>query len=333
MGEKDVTEKILEAYNEVFADIMNVFLFSGEQVVRAEDLEDEQPTSGYKAGGKYHGQERDVAKRLMNGVVRIASMGIENQTGIDADMPLRVIGYDGAAYRAQLLAENADNPRYPAISIVLYYDHKRSWSGPVHLKERLEIPPAFEPFVSDYRMNVFSMADLTREDVARFRSDFRFVADYYVQLRENRRYVPPREDAEHLEAVVQLLAVMEDDQRYEEIYQRLRKEDPEKGGPRNMCEVLDQAINEGIQRGVEMERERTANALDQAINEGIEKGMQMERERTANALDQGLRAMLKFAVKSNASITEIAESATEFGITDEADLRRRAAEIGIQLPE
>ena len=33
MAEKDVTEKILESYNDVFADIVNVLLFGGRQVV------------------------------------------------------------------------------------------------------------------------------------------------------------------------------------------------------------------------------------------------------------------------------------------------------------
>ena len=31
MGEKDITEKILADYNDVFADIMNGLLFAGEQ--------------------------------------------------------------------------------------------------------------------------------------------------------------------------------------------------------------------------------------------------------------------------------------------------------------
>ena len=33
MGEKDITEKILEDYNDVFADIINGLLFQGEQSV------------------------------------------------------------------------------------------------------------------------------------------------------------------------------------------------------------------------------------------------------------------------------------------------------------
>ena len=33
MAEKDITEKNLEALNDVFADIVNVLLFKGEQVI------------------------------------------------------------------------------------------------------------------------------------------------------------------------------------------------------------------------------------------------------------------------------------------------------------
>ena len=39
MAEKDVTEKILESYNDVFADIVNVLLFGGRQVVAPDELE------------------------------------------------------------------------------------------------------------------------------------------------------------------------------------------------------------------------------------------------------------------------------------------------------
>ena len=38
MGEKDITEKTLEAYNDVFADIINVLLFDGKQVVRENEI-------------------------------------------------------------------------------------------------------------------------------------------------------------------------------------------------------------------------------------------------------------------------------------------------------
>lgn len=62
MAEKDMTEKTLEAYNDVFADILNVLLFGGKPVVSEYDLQEATPRSFYKADGKLHEQERDVAK-------------------------------------------------------------------------------------------------------------------------------------------------------------------------------------------------------------------------------------------------------------------------------
>ena len=38
--EKDITQKALEMYNDVFADIINVLLFNGESVVTEDSLTD-----------------------------------------------------------------------------------------------------------------------------------------------------------------------------------------------------------------------------------------------------------------------------------------------------
>ena len=102
MGEKDITEKTLEAYNDVFADIVNVLLFNGEQLIRPEDLVDQTPRSVYKADDKIREIERDVAKRWIKNNIRIACIGLENQTMPDPYMPLRVMGYDGVESRNQL---------------------------------------------------------------------------------------------------------------------------------------------------------------------------------------------------------------------------------------
>lgn len=52
MGEKDIAQKILEAYDDVFADIVNVLLFKGKRVLSADELEDQVPNAFYKADGK-----------------------------------------------------------------------------------------------------------------------------------------------------------------------------------------------------------------------------------------------------------------------------------------
>ena len=49
MAEKDITEKMLEAYNDVFADIVNVLLFDGKREVGEDELADAVTRSAFKA--------------------------------------------------------------------------------------------------------------------------------------------------------------------------------------------------------------------------------------------------------------------------------------------
>ena len=74
----------------------------------------------------------------------------------------------------------------------------------------------------------------------KFSSDFKIVADYFVQKRKNNAYVPTKEKIQHVHALLQLLSVMENDVRFEEIF-----DEKEEGSIRNMCDVLDQIENRG----------------------------------------------------------------------------------------
>ena len=245
MAQKDASQKILESYNDVFSDIVNVLLFKGRKVLSEEELEDQAPRSYYKADGKIHEIERDVAKRWKNGNIRVACIGIENQTASDPNMPVRVIGYDGAEYRAQL--SNGQTGIYPVVTLVLYFGHKRRWNGPLTLKERLDIPKEFDPYVSDYKINLFEIAYLTPEEVNLFQSDFRVVADFFVQKRENGDYVPSSQELTHVQETLQLLSIMTNDHRFEEVYNATSY--GQEGEVRNMCEILDKVENRGIAIG------------------------------------------------------------------------------------
>ena len=48
MGIKDLTEKILEDYNDIFADIVNVLVFKGKQRIKPETLVNTGVHSQYK---------------------------------------------------------------------------------------------------------------------------------------------------------------------------------------------------------------------------------------------------------------------------------------------
>ena len=95
MGEKDMSEKILEDYNDVFSDIVNVLLFHGQELIEPSALESISVHSQYKGeDAKLHEQERDVAKKWKRYNVQLAIIGIENQTAVEKKMPFRLIVND-----------------------------------------------------------------------------------------------------------------------------------------------------------------------------------------------------------------------------------------------
>mgnify|MGYP002617024867 CR=1 FL=1 len=244
MGEKDITEKILADYNDVFADIMNGLLFAGEQRILPEALENTSIHSQYKAEDeKVHELERDVAKYWKEKEVELAICGIENQSVVEKNMPFRVIGYDGTAYRSQLLEER--KKILPVVTIVLYFGTDRHWNSKKNIKSLMEIPEGLDKFVNDYSMQVFEIAWLTEEEISRFHSDFKVVANFFVQKRKNKNYIPddPTE-IRHIDEVLKLLRVMTGDERYQAIFQKER-------GVHSMCDVAERLEKMGMEKGME----------------------------------------------------------------------------------
>ena len=239
VGQKDITEKILLDYNEIFSDIINVLLFDGENVVAPETLENATPVSQYKADdSKVHEQERDVAKFWRGNNIRIALLGIENETRPERDMVFRIIGYDGAAYRSQLLDEGGE--RFPVITIVLYFGD-RHWTAPKKISELIDIPDKLQPYFSDYKLNVFEVSWLSDEQAAMFQSDFGIVADFFINKRKDKNYRPAdKRVIKHVDEVLKLLSVMTGDNRYEEILRVPGKEDIQ-----SMCDVAERLVTVG----------------------------------------------------------------------------------------
>ena len=85
MAGKDMAEKALEAYDDVFADIVNVLLFHGKRRVREEDLEQGRERSVYQGEKSLREQERDTSKYWRKNNIRIACIGFENETEPEDD--------------------------------------------------------------------------------------------------------------------------------------------------------------------------------------------------------------------------------------------------------
>ena len=293
MGQKDITEKLLEDYNDVFADIINGLIFNGEQRILPESLENTQVHSQYKAeDGKVHELERDVAKYWKDKKVELAICGIENQSSVEKNMPFRIVGYDGASYRSQLLEERKEI--LPVMTIVLYFGTNRHWYGKKNIKGLMKIPEELNDYINDYEMKVFEIAWLTEAEIDRFHSDFKIVANFFVQKRKNKNYIPddPTE-IRHVDEVLKLLQVMTGDERYQMIFNR-------KKGVHSMCDVAERLEKMGIEKGLKQ-------GIGEGIKQGIEQGIELGK--TAGIHAEKVRVYKRLIEKgfSEKEAREIAE--------------------------
>ena len=86
---KDLSTKELLRNPDVFADISNVHLFGGEEVIRPEDLEPLPQDMVYrKRKGKLETLMGDVRMRFKKEGIVIAMIQAENQAGICNTMPV-----------------------------------------------------------------------------------------------------------------------------------------------------------------------------------------------------------------------------------------------------
>ncbi len=284
MQQKDLSEKVLEDNNDIFADIVNVLLFDGEDTVEESSLVNTTVHSQYKDdSGKLHEQERDVAKYWRKGDTDIVLYGIENQTKVESRMPVRIFGYEGASYRGQ----HDKKTIVPVITMVLYYGTDRRWTAPANIKSLIKVPDGLDKYVNDVKANVFEIAWLTDDQISKFKSDFKIVANFFVNKRKNKDYIPDdKTTIKHVDEILKFLSVMTGDNRYEKLL-------ADKEGVSNMCDVAQRLEDRGMKKGIDLGSNRMIYSLveDKSISmeKGAEKlGISVEKLRT-NMINAGFK--------------------------------------------
>ena len=293
MGEKDITGRSLEWFNEVFADIVNVWLtINGVKGLRVkpEELTDVKARSAYKVGDEIREQERDVPKlwTTTRGKTLICLVGLENQTGIDTWMALRVLGYDGGDYALQLRprVENGKRRRkkpHLVMTLVLYFGTKRRWPHRRSALDRLNAPEELRSFCSDTPLNVFELAWLTEEQEKLFTSDFRHVVHYLRQERLEQKFDMLPDEVQHAEELLDLLFALTKDHRFKTAIVKAR-EIAKRGGAITLRSFLEEAENRGRNEGFNAGRSEGFNA---GRSEGFNAGRSEERRDIRNILIAG----------------------------------------------
>ena len=295
--ERDISENNLIEDADVFADIVNVNLFDGENEITEKDIRSMPTVSSYKdLDGTLHKQIRDVLKLVYNLGGCIALIGCESQQDINRIMPVRDMGYTYTAYMKQIQDITAGNRKnknsaytkvlhedqklMPVATFILYFGDEK-WEKPLTLMYMLDIPEDKTDFwkqlINDYPIRVISVADQPETVRDKYKSDFRIIADY-MALRNNKIKVKQyfkNNDQEliHVEHVLDLLHALSGDSRFGFIRQRYEEmEEAEKGENRKMCLLLDAIEEEGFEKG-----------MKQGIKQGIGQTMDIIAERMLKA--------------------------------------------------
>lgn len=217
-----------------------------------------------------------IIKEKIKANIQIAIYGIENQTSVERYMPLRIAGDEGASYRSQYSLLNPKsgssemvNP-VPVVTLILYFGTKEHWNQPKTLRLLMQIPDGLEDYINDCRIHVFEIAWLTDEEINRFHSDFRIMANFFAQKRRHADYVPnDKTKIVHVDGVLKLLSAMTGDHRYEEILA-----DPSKKEVHAMCDVAERLVNKGKAEGrAEGKAEGIAEGRNNTVYEFVSNGL------------------------------------------------------------
>ncbi len=308
--DKDTINKRYLSDNRRYADLINGFVFHGEQAIVPDTLMDMDSQTGIwkenrytkegrkvPAAGKSRGRgrgSRDLVRKAAIGI-NFAVIGIEKQEEVHYLMPLRAMGYDAAEYERQaagigkevrrlaginsaefLSGFRKDSRLYPCITLVLYFgeewDGSRDLHGIINFKD---IPEKLKGLVNNYHLHLLDVRKL--EDTKVFRTDLKQVFDFI-------RYSKNKEKLGELVMGDNAYRAMEEDA-YDmiAIYANAKeltnvKASCRKKGKINMCKALKEMIEDGKKEGIE-------KGMEKGIEKGMEKGLKKGIKRGQNRIN------------------------------------------------
>ena len=303
MGSKDLAEKNLLQYKDVFSDIVNVNLFGGRCYVSAEELSREPGELITKAvsNDKLHHLQMDVPMKCKKNN-RSFFLCLENQSDKNNVMPVRDMGYQHAKYMEQIKEakeSNRETGNYPnpitkelndsqklspVITLVLNYSQKE-WGKPRCLNDMLKFPEdmkcELEPWIPSYSVCVINLASQPETTISQYQSDFKYIVRYLSCGNDRKKldeYFQTTEfQLDHPEAFLDWLSAVTNDRRYRKAKELIQKTE-RKGGKINMCVLLDMYEERGEARGIE-------KGIEKGIAQGIVQG---EARGMAKGISQGI---------------------------------------------
>lgn len=280
---QDVSTRNLEEYPDIFADISNVNLYDGEQVILPEQLELLPSNLSYRdIEGECRELRQDIRMRVREAGMEIAVVCVENQAGICNTMPVRDMGYQYASYQEQIRKIKDANKRegknyftkeigdeqklIPVISMILYFG-KEKWTKPLCILDMLDIPDEkrknVEPLIQNHFIRVIHLGEQDKLTRRKYRSDFRYVVEYLACRGNGKQFqqfiAEEGGDLTHPEEFLDIMSALTNDNHYQQMKAEVKK-NQEKGEKINMCYFVEEMQNIGM--------EKCRNALN-SLNERL----------------------------------------------------------------
>lgn len=294
MQEKDVISVEYFEEPERFADLVNGYVFSGEQVVKPESVRElnrvvmKSHSDNTQSGSGY--VIRDVRCEIGLGI-RVVLISLETQSDIHYAMPVRVMDADAAIYRRQwrkkrqkhrkkkdlegaefLSGFARDDKLIPTLTLVLYFGFE-PWDGPRRLKDMMDlsgIPDNLKKKIADYPMELLEVRTFPNPE--KFQTDLQFVFGFLKHAEDKEKlaeYVEEHEDvfSDLDEQAFDMISCMS---RAGELKVVKEKYQNGKGGSINMCRAITEMIADGRREG----EDQFARLMQILLDEGNAAGLQ-----------------------------------------------------------
>lgn len=309
MGEYGIVMEEYLRENRRFADLFNVALFQGRQVILASQLQEGSERYQESRGNdmvtgikkRYTQRQRDIKKLLKTGT-SLRILAIESQNFTDYTMPWRCMNYDSLEYGKQLRniqhenksklhemspAERLCGIRHgdklnPVFTLCLYHGEE-PWDGPRSLKDMMDFDGGGDCFAecfADYPMNLICINEL--QDLSGFRTSLKElfrILQYRKDKKGLRRLLETHSEYRHLdEETMEVMAVLMNNRKVLECKERYKN----KEGEYDMCQALHEIFEDGIVEGRQEGRQEGVLRVNQLLQALLEASRLDDIERMIN---------------------------------------------------
>lgn len=211
MGKKDITLKDYFSDRRRYADLLNGSVFCGQQMIKAEELQDTDTVQSKSDSYAVLERINDIAMKQTKDGSIFAVWVVANQENIDYSMPARVMLQEALAYDKQIKEIKRVNQHnevfadsgeflsgikkgdrlYPVITLVVYWGEEK-WQGAKSLHDMIcfgedkAFADTLKTLVPEYPLHFLNLSEV--HDYQNFQSEIRMLFELYDRRNDKEEF-------------------------------------------------------------------------------------------------------------------------------------------------